>query len=317
MAQLFPAIQPNCSFHLTVDDLHEIYVEESGKSDGIPVVYLHGGPGAGSSPFQRRLFDPETYRIILFDQRGCGLSRPHAELRQNTTAHLVEDIERIRESLGIDRWVVSGGSWGSTLALVYAQAYPERVSGLILRGIFFSSKAELDWLYQGGAGRVFPEYWDVFRREIADDESEDILAAYHRKLTGSNELVRMKTAKIWALWEARIATLLPSNAMLDEFREPHRAISLACIESNYFVNRSWLDEGQLLDNMHRIADIPGYIIHGRYDMICLAEQAWKLHRSWPMSELYMVQAAGHSASEPGITSALIEAGIGMLQRIDD
>ena len=253
MGKLFPAIQANRSFHLAVDELHEIYVEESGNSDGIPVVYLHGGPGAGSSAFQRQLFDPEKYRIILFDQRGCGLSRPHAELRQNTTAHLIADMEKIRESLGIDRWVVSGGSWGSTLALAYAQAFPERVLGLILRGIFLSSKSELDWLYQGGAGRIFPEHWDVFKREIPADESDDILTAYHRRLTGNNELVRMKTAKIWALWEARIATLLPSSTLLDEFRDPHRAISLACIEANYFVNHSWLQEGQLLDNMHRIS----------------------------------------------------------------
>lgn len=317
MGQLFPSIQPNRSFFLRVDDLHEIYVEESGNSEGVPVVYLHGGPGSGSNPFQRQLFDPQRYRIILFDQRGSGQSRPHAELRQNTTAHLIEDIEKIREELGVDRWVVSGGSWGSTLALAYAQQYPERVLGLILRGIFLSTRKELDWLYQGGAGRVFPEYWDAFVREIPEGERDDLLAAYHQRLTGDNELVRMKTAKIWSLWEARISTLLPSTSHIDEFRDPRLAMSLARIEAEYFVNRSWLAEGQLLDNMARIAHIPGYIIHGRYDMICLAEQAWQLHRAWPLSELFLVQAAGHSASEPGISTALIDAGNGMLQRVAD
>ncbi len=317
MGQIYPPIQPNQSFHLQVDDLHEIYVEESGSTDGVPVVYLHGGPGAGSDPFQRQLFDPERYRIVLFDQRGCGQSRPHAELKQNSTQHLISDMEHIRDHLGIEQWVVTGGSWGSTLALAYAQAHPERVLGIIVRGIFLSSKSELNWLYQGGAGRIFPEYWEVFSKEIPLAERDDLLGAYHRRLTGSNELVRMKTAKIWALWEARIATLLPSNVMADGFSEPHRALSIARIEADYFVNQSYLQKGQLLDNMAKIADIPGYIVHGRYDMICLAEQAWKLHRAWPMSELYIVQAAGHAASEPGISAALIEAGNGLLQRIKD
>ncbi len=317
MSKLYPPIQPNRELFLKVDDLHEIYLEESGKADGVPVVYLHGGPGAGSNSFMRQLFDPEKYRIILFDQRGCGKSRPHADLRQNTTNDLIADMEVIREELGIQRWVVSGGSWGSTLSLAYAQKHPARVLGLIVRGIFLGGQEEMDWLYQGGAGQVFPEFWEKFRDEIPTDEQHEILQAYHRRLTSDNEFARMKAARAWASWEARIATLLPKKAMVESFTEPHAALAIARIEAHYFVNNSFLAEGQLLADAEKLKDIPGTIVHGRYDMICLAHKAWALHKKWPLSEMLFVQAAGHSASEAGTTTALVGAGNSMLRRIAD
>ncbi len=312
MAKLYPSIKPNRSFYLKVDDIHEIHAEESGNSEGVAVVYVHGGPGSGSEPFQRRLFDPQKYRIVLFDQRGCGKSKPHAELRNNTTQDLIEDMESIREYLNIDKWIVSGGSWGSTLSLVYAQTYPERVLGLIVRGIFLSTQKELDWLYKAGAGRFYPEYWKTFVEHIPTEERADLLQAYHRRLIGENELLRMKSAKIWANWEARISTLLPSKSRVAHSSDPHIAISVARIEADYFVNGCYLDEGQLLKNIDRIAHIPGYIIHGRYDMVCLMEQAYNLHKAWSGSKLFVVRAAGHSVTEPGICSALIQAGERML-----
>jgi proline iminopeptidase len=298
-----------------MDDLHEIYVEESGNEEGVPVVYVHGGPGAGSYPKQRQLFDPQRYKIVLFDQRGCGKSTPHAELKNNNTAHLIADMEKIRHELGIKKWVVAGGSWGSTLSLAYAQAHPDRVLGIILRGIFLCSKRELDWLYRDGAGRFFPELWDKFKSEIPAPERDDLLQAYHKRLTGENELLRMKAAKTWSIWEACISTLLPSKSLVERFVEPFKAISIARIEADYFMNKGYLEEDQLLKNMPKIAHIPGYIIHGRYDMVCLLEQAYKLHSHWPLSELMVVQAAGHSASEPGIEVALIKASNGLLSRL--
>ncbi|HBR97818.1 MAG TPA: prolyl aminopeptidase [Gammaproteobacteria bacterium] len=315
MRQLYPPINPNKTLTLPVDDVHVLCVEESGDPRGVPVVYLHGGPGAGSNPYQRRLFNPEHYRIVVFDQRGCGQSTPHAALRDNTTDHLIADMERIRTALEIDRWVVSGGSWGATLALAYAQAFPDRVLGLIVRGIFLSTQAELDWLYGGGAGRIFPDHWAEFCAPIPDNERDDLLHAYHRRLTGSNELQRMKAAKAWALWETHLATLLPNPRANEGEVDVHQALSIARIEADYFVNHSYLKEGQLLAGMSALADIPGYIVHGRYDMVCPLEQAWKLHQAWPLSDLCIVPGAGHSASEPGITSALLRCGDAMLRRI--
>lgn len=317
MSKLYPPIQPNRELFLQVDDIHEIYIEESGNADGIAVVYLHGGPGAGSNPFMRQLFDPEKYRIILFDQRGSGKSRPHAELRQNTTNDLIADMEVIRKELGIQRWVVSGGSWGSTLSLAYAQKHPTRVLGLIVRGIFLGEQNEMDWLYQGGAGQVFPEFWEKFRNEIPSDERHEMVNAYHRRLTSDNEFARMKAARAWATWEARIATLIPKKSMLETFTEPHAALAISRIEAHYFVNNSFLAEGQLLADAGKLANIPGTIVHGRYDMICLAQTAWALHKKWPLSEMQFVQAAGHAASELGTTAALIDAGNSMLRRIAD
>ncbi len=315
MNNLFPPIQPNQDYFLEVDDLHTIYVEESGNALGIPVVYLHGGPGVGSEAFQRQLFDPQHYRIVLFDQRGCGRSKPHAELQRNTTPHLIADMEQIRRHLKIDRWLVAGGSWGSTLSLAYAQQHPERVLGLIVRGIFLATQKELDWLYSDGASGVFPDHWEKFKDAIPLAEQGNLLEAYHQRLIGTDELLRMKAAKNWSMWEARIATLLPDKHILENFADPHNAISIARIETDYFVHQCYLEEGQLLTNMDRITDIPGMIVHGRYDMICPLEQAWNLHKSWPMSELCIVPGAGHVASEPGISRALISASNKMIGKL--
>lgn len=317
MSELYPAIHENRFFYLKVDDTHELYVEECGNADGEPVVFLHGGPGAGCEPYHRRLFNPEKYRIILFDQRGCGRSRPHASLQNNTTAHLVSDIELIREKLGIEKWVVAGGSWGSTLALAYAQAHPEQVSGLILRGIFLSTRKEIEWFYQEGANQFFPDYWQEFVEHIAEHDRGDMVAAYHRLLTGDNEIARMGAAKAWSAWEAHTATLVPNASVLDHFSEPHTAFSIARIEAHYFVNNGFLEENQLLNNMDKIQHIPGFIIQGRYDMICPMQQAYDLHKAWPMSDFFIVQGAGHAAAEKGITTALIKASDDMLKKLEE
>ena len=315
MSELFPPIHENRHFYLPVDDLHEIYVEECGEETGVPVVFLHGGPGSGCEPYHRQLFDPEKYRIILFDQRGCGRSKPHAELRQNTTQDLIADIEKIRQYLDIDQWVVAGGSWGSTLALAYAEAHPESVSGLIVRGIYLCTDKEIQWFYQYGTSQFYPDYWEDFLAPIPKNEQGDLLHAYHKRLTGSNEIARMQAAKAWSLWEARTATLRPHQALLNHFSSPHTALSLATIEAHYFVNSGFLDDNQLLANADKLADIPCYIIHGRYDMICPVEQAYALHQALPLSELFIVQGAGHAASEKGITAALIEASNKIIEKI--
>ncbi len=307
MRDLYPDILPFASHRLKVDDLHTLYVEECGRQDGVPVVYLHGGPGAGCESYHRRFFDPSRYHVILFDQRGCGRSTPHAELSANTTPHLVQDIETIRKHLGIERWLVFGGSWGSTLALAYAQAHPERVLGLILRGVFLCRDWEFQWFYQEGANRVFPDYWEAFLRPIAASERDDLLQAYHRRLTGQDEVARMSAAKAWATWEGRAASLLPNDAIVSHFGNPHTALSLARIECHYFVNRAFLEPNQLLSDVHKIAHIPGVIVQGRYDVICPMTSAWELHQAWPGSRLEIVADAGHSASEPGIRRALVKA----------
>jgi len=308
MGELYPPIHENRHFYLKVDDIHEIYVEECGNETGIPVIFLHGGPGAGCELYHRQLFDPEKYRIILFDQRGCGRSHPHAELSNNTTQHLISDMEKIREKLAIEKWVVAGGSWGSTLALAYAETHPENVSGLIVRGIFLCTPQEIHWFYQEGASLIFPDYWEDFLAPIPENERDNLLAAYHARLTGDNEIARMGAAKAWSLWEARTATLLPSSSVLDHFSDPRNALSIARIETHYFMHNGFLEDNQLLNNIDKIENIPGYIIHGRYDMICPIKQAYDLHNAWHNSELYVVQGAGHSASEKGITAALIKAG---------
>lgn len=317
MGELYPPIHENRHFYLNVDDVHEIYVEECGSEDGVPVVFLHGGPGAGCEPYHRQLFNPEKYRIILFDQRGCGRSNPHASLKNNTTQHLIADIEKIREELGVKKWVVAGGSWGSTLALAYAQAHPRRVSGLIVRGIFLSTPKEIHWFYQEGASRVYPDYWQDFIEPIPENERGNLLKAYHQRLTGGNEIGRMRVAKAWSLWEARTATLLPSSSVLAHFSDPHTALSVACIEAHYFANNSFFEEDELLKNASILKDIPGYIIHGRYDMICPLEQAYALHKAWDKADFFVVQGVGHSAGEPGISAALIEASDGMLKKLGD
>ena len=307
MTDLYPDILPYAVHRLAVDDRHSLCVEECGTAKGIPALFLHGGPGAGCEPYHRRFFDPARYRIVLFDQRGAGRSQPHADLTDNTTWHLVADIERIREHLGIDRWLVFGGSWGSTLALAYAQRHPERVRALVVRGIFLCRDEEIGWFYQEGASRVFPDYWEAFVAPVPPAERHDLLRAYHRLLTGEDDIARMAAAKAWSTWEGRTATLLPNAAVVKHFGDPHVALALARIECHYFVNQAFLRPGQLLDDARRLAGIPGVIVHGRYDLICPFENAWALHRAWPGSELVAVPDAGHAASEPGIRSALVAA----------
>jgi proline iminopeptidase len=307
MPDLYPDILPYAVHRLAVDERHALHVEECGSAKGVPALFLHGGPGAGCEPYHRRLFDPARYRIVLFDQRGAGRSLPHADLTDNTTWHLVADIERIREHLGIDRWLVFGGSWGSTLALAYAQHHPERVRALVVRGIFLCRDEEIRWFYQEGASRVFPDYWEDFLAPVPPAERHDLLYAYHRLLTGDHDIARMAAAKAWSTWEGRTATLLPNDAVVRHFGDPHVALSLARIECHYFVHQAFLRPGQLLEDAPRLAGIPGVIVHGRYDLICPFENAWALHRAWPGSELVVVPDAGHAASEPGIRSALVAA----------
>ncbi len=307
MDGLYPEIKPYATHQLRVDAIHTLYIEESGEPEGIPILFLHGGPGAGCEPFHRRFFDPNKYRIIMFDQRGCGRSAPHAELEKNDTASLISDIEKIRELFGIDRWFVFGGSWGSTLALAYSEACPYQILGLILRGIFLCRRREIEWFYQEGANRIFPDYWQDYISVIPEIERDDILHAYYQRLTGKDELARMAAAKAWALWEARTASLLPAKELIDHFSDPHVALSLARIENHYFVNDSFLEPNQLLGNADKLSDIPGIIIQGRYDLICPMESAWELHQAWPMSKLQIIDDAGHSAFEPGICRALVQA----------
>lgn len=311
MHKLYPPIKTNNTYNLDVGDGHILYVEESGNLDGIPVLFVHGGPGAGCEPYHRCFYDPEIYRIILFDQRGCGKSSPHASLENNTTQALVSDMEKIREHLRVDKWVLFGGSWGSTLSLVYAETHPERVLGLILRGIFLCRDREIQWFYQQGASRLFPDYWQDYLRPIPPDEHDDLLHAYHKRLTDENELIRMQAAKAWSIWEGRCATLQQSKSVIEHFSNPHTALSLARIECHYFVNNSYLEENQILNDAHKLEDIPGYIVHGRYDIVCPIENAWELNRAWPQAELDIIAAAGHSASEPGIVNALVRATIDM------
>jgi proline iminopeptidase len=307
MPDLYPDLLPYAVHRLAVDDRHALYVEECGTAKGIPALFLHGGPGAGCEPYHRRFFDPARYRVVLFDQRGAGRSVPHADLTDNTTWHLVADIERIRERLGIERWLVFGGSWGSTLALAYAQTHPERVSALVLRGIFLCRDDEIRWFYQQGASRLFPDYWADFVAPVAPGDRHDLLGAYHRLLTGADDIARMAAAKAWSTWEGRTATLLPNPSVVGHFGDPHVALSLARIECHYFVHQAFLRPGQLLEDAGRLAGIPAVIVHGRYDAICPLENAWALHRAMPGSELVIVPDAGHAASEPGIRSALVEA----------
>lgn len=315
MYQLYPPIQPYVTHTLPMDERHTLHVEECGNPEGVPVVFLHGGPGSGTAAYHRQFFDPERYRIVLYDQRGCGKSAPHAELRDNTTWHLVDDLERLRKHLNIERWAVFGGSWGSTLALIYAQTHPDRVLGLVLRGIFLCRSQDIAWFYQDGASHVFPDYWQDFVDLIPAEERDDLLRAYHARLTGDDEVTRMAAAKAWSIWEGRCASLLPSRELVDFFGSPFTALSLARIESHYFVNNCFLEPDQILRDAHKLADIPGVIVHGRYDMVCPLEQAWALHQAWPQAKLEIVPDAGHAASEPAIVDALVRATNDLLQRV--
>ncbi len=312
---LYPAIEPYRHFRLAVAAPHELYVEECGNPQGIPVLFLHGGPGGGCAPMHRRYFDPARYRIVLFDQRGCGRSTPHAELNGNDTWSLVADIERIRLALGIERWLVFGGSWGSTLALAYAETHPTRVLGLILRGIFLCRPRDLHWFYQSGADRVYPDYWQDYLAPIPEAERGDLMQAYHRRLTGPDQAERERCAIAWSVWEGRCATLQADPSLEAHYRDPQVALAFAGIENHYFVNDCFFEPNQLLRDAHRLVDIPGYIVHGRYDVVCPVEQAFDLHRVWPQAELIIVPDAAHAISEPGITHALLSATDGFALRL--
>jgi proline iminopeptidase len=315
MRQLFNAVEPYITHTLPVSGVHRLHVEECGRPDGLPVVFVHGGPGAGCEPWHRQFFDPDVYRIILFDQRGCGRSVPHAELDGNNTAALVADMEAIRNLLGIERWVVFGGSWGSTLGLVYAETYPERVLGLILRGIFLCRPRDIHWFYQEGASYLLPERWEEYLAPIPEAERSDLVGAYYRRLTGNDEISRMAAAKAWSLWEAHASNLLPNPAVVNHFGNPHTALSLARIECHYFMHDSFLQPDQILNQAGRLGNIPGVIVHGRYDVVCPVEQAWALHRVWSGAQLHVVPDAGHSALEPGIVDALVTATVQMAMRV--
>lgn len=310
---LFPAIQTAKTWRLPVSELHTLYLEECGTSDGVPVVFLHGGPGGACEPGHRRFFDPEAYRIILFDQRGSGKSKPHASLENNTTWELVADLEKIREHLGIERWVVFGGSWGSTLALAYAQTHPDRVLGLILRGVFLARDEDVHWFFQGEASRIFPEAWTHFVEQIPEDERDDIIGAYYRRLTSENELVRMSAAKAWSIWEGSSVTLLPDRNVVEHFSDPHVALSIARIECHYFQNRCFFRPNQLLEDMDKISHLPGFIVHGRYDIVCPIDQAFTLKASWENAQLRVIDNAGHAVTETGISNALVESCNSMLE----
>ena len=308
MRELYPPIEPYQEGTLPVSDLHTLYYEQSGNPDGKPVVVLHGGPGGGCIPEYRQYFNPEKWRIIMFDQRGCGRSKPHAELRENTTWHLVADIEKLRIHLGVERWVVFGGSWGSTLSLAYSQTHPERCNGLILRGIFMLRSEELRWFYQEGASYIFPDAWEEYIKPIPIEERQDFIAAYYKRLTSDDPQVQLEAAKAWSVWEGSTSKLYPDNNLMARFGESEFAIAFARIECHYFINKGFFEsENQLLVNVDKIRQIPGVIVQGRYDIVCPMKSAWELHRAWPEAEFIVVPDAGHSMSEPGIKSALISA----------
>lgn len=305
---LFPPIEPFDSGMLRVSDTHNIYYEVSGNPDGKPVIVCHGGPGGGSTPSMRRYFDPARYKIILFDQRGCGRSTPHASLENNTTWDLIADMETLRETLRVDRWQVFGGSWGSTLALAYAQTHPDRVTELVLRGIFTLRREELLWFYQEGASAVFPDAWEAYLKPIPEDERSDMMAAYYKRLTGTDKRAQLEAAKAWSLWEGGTVSLLPSEERLQSFSSNAFAIAFARIECHYFVNGGFFErDDQILANMDRIQHIPGVIVQGRYDIVTPMMTAWALHKAWPKAKFELIQDAGHAASEPGIVDALIRA----------
>lgn len=308
MKTLYPEIAPFDNGRLKVSPVHELYYEQSGNPKGKPAVFLHGGPGGGLVPEYRRYFDPEIYRLVLFDQRGAGKSTPHASLEDNTTWHLVEDIERLREHFGIERWLVFGGSWGSTLSLAYAQTHPKRVNALVLRGIFLCTPKEITWFYQDGANAIFPDTWEEYVREIPEAERVDLLHAYHRRLMSDNEAVRLKAAKAWSIWEGSTSKLFPDQNLIEHFAEPETALALARIECHYFVNNVFFDsDNYLIEHIDKIRNIPTVIVQGRYDIVCPIMSAWELHRAWPEAQLKIIPDAGHSISEPGIIDALVEA----------
>jgi proline iminopeptidase len=314
---LYPPIRPFHKAHLRVSALHELYYEESGNPKGKPVVFLHGGPGGATDPTMRRFFDPKGYRIVLLDQRGCGASRPHAELRDNSTWDLVGDLETLRTHLGLERWMVFGGSWGSTLALAYAQRHPERVTELVLRGIFLLRRSELEWFYQDplGAGSIFPDLWEKYLAPIPPEERGDMMQAYYRRLTCEDSAARATAARAWTTWEGATSFLRANPAYVAKFENPDYAAAFARIEAHYFVNRGFMEsDDQLLRDIEHIRHIPAVIVQGRYDIVCPMRSAWDLHRAWPEAELRIVPDAGHSAFEPAITQELVAATDRLLRR---
>jgi proline iminopeptidase len=304
---LYPEIEPHKTGRLKVSTLHELYYEEVGNPHGQPVVFVHGGPGGGVSPDHRRYFDPRHYRIILFDQRGCGKSTPYAELKENTTWDLVNDMEKLRQRLQITQWIVFGGSWGSTLALLYAETHPSAVRGLILRGIFLCRAQEIRWFYQEGASRLFPDVWEKYLTPIPPGERSDLVRAYYQRLTSSDRPTRLQAAIAWSVWEGSTSCLLPDLQLIEHSGTDEFAEAFARIECHYFINKIWLKtDNQIVENIGSIRHIPCEIVHGRYDVVCPVENAWDLHRVWPESALHIIANAGHSAKEPGIMCKLLE-----------
>jgi len=316
MRTFYPAIEPYNTGMLPVSNLHTLYYEECGNPNGKPVVFLHGGPGGGITPDYRRFFNPDAYRIVLFDQRGCGKSTPHAELNENTTWDLVADIEKLRTHLGIDSWQVFGGSWGSTLALSYAQTHPEKVTELVLRGIFLCRASELAWYYQDGASHIYPDRFEPYRDHIPKAEQGDLMAAYYERLTSDDEKTRLDAARHWTHWEMTTSELITDESKLDKEEDPHFALAFARIENHYFTHKIFMEDGALLapENIEKIRHIPAVIVHGRYDVVCPVKSAWELHKAWPESKLQIIADAGHASTQPGILSALIEATDGFAAR---
>lgn len=304
---LYPEIEPYNQEFLKVSDIHTIYFEECGNPNGKPALFIHGGPGGGIQPSYRQYFNPDKYRVILVDQRGCGKSTPFAELRENTTQNLIEDFEKIRKKLNIDKWMLFGGSWGSTLGLAYAQAYPEVVTELVLRGIFLGREKELSWLYQHGASMVFPDMWEKYIEPIPVEQRKDFISAYHSILTGDDEKLKQQAAVAWSVWEASTSKLFVDKKSIDRYGEDKFSLAFARIECHYFKNKLFIEEAQLLNEAYKIKDIPGVIVQGRYDMVCPAVSAWDLHKVWPKAELDIIADAGHSISELGILEALVRA----------
>jgi proline iminopeptidase len=315
MRTLYPAIEPYRRHTIEVEQPHRIYVEECGNPNGIPVLFVHGGPGGACEPVHRQFFNPDLYRIILFDQRGCGRSSPHAELRGNDTQALLSDIETIRGLLRVERWLVFGGSWGSTLGLIYAQTFPGRVSGLVLRGVFLCREQDISWFYQNGASRLFPDYWQDFVAQVRPENRDDLIKAYYALLTGDDEVSRLAAAKAWSVWEGRTSTLDSKADLIRRFGDSHVALSMARIECHYFVHQAFIQPNQILGRVDCLQGIPGVIVHGRYDVVCPVDQAYALHQVWPESRLSIIPAAGHSASDPAVADALIRATDGFAERL--
>jgi proline iminopeptidase len=308
MRELYPPVAPYKTGRLAVSPVHTVYYEEAGNPEGRPVLFLHGGPGGGIAPLYRQYFDPAAYRIVLLDQRGAGQSTPHAHLEDNSTWHLVSDIEALREQLGLEKWVVFGGSWGSTLSLAYAQTHPERVKALVLRGIFLCRPKEIEWFYQHGAHAIFPDFWEHYESAIPPEERGDMLNAFYRRLTSDDEQTRLAAAQAWSVWEGSASKLFPSDDLKSHFGDPRFALAMARIECHYFVNNAFFPtDNYLIENVGKIRHIPAVIVQGRYDVVCPMMSAWELHQAWPEAEFHVIPDAGHSITEPGIVNALVQA----------